>query len=137
MWCSSNHFRTPMCASPIAPPPSRATPILGRGRGEGFCCASEGSGSRRNRKFKTMRRMGSLLSGPSKSRNSQVFNEFGSAWRFQQERMEVSGAFLFLQDIAAIHNQDLSGDVGSFRRSEETNRGGDFIRRAGAAERRV
>src|SRR6266849_1549964 len=36
MWCSSNHFRTPTWASPSAPPPSRATPILGRLVGAGF-----------------------------------------------------------------------------------------------------
>src|SRR5437016_14208100 len=33
MWCSSNHLRTPTWASPRAPPPSRATPILGREAG--------------------------------------------------------------------------------------------------------
>ncbi len=46
-----------MCASPMAPPPSSATPILGRGRGAGFCCARKDSGSRSNNKMKTMRRM--------------------------------------------------------------------------------
>src|SRR5271169_1284082 len=31
MWWSSNHWSTPMCASPSAPPPSSATPIFSRG----------------------------------------------------------------------------------------------------------
>src|SRR6266851_5274353 len=69
--------------------------------------------------------------------NPRMKNEFVSAWRFQQGRKEASGNFLFLQDVAAIDHQDLSGDVGSFRRGEEANRGGDFVRRAGAAERRM
>ena len=78
-----------------------------------------------------------LLSGPSKSLNSQMFNEFGAARRFQQARMEASGTFVFLQDVASIDDEDLSGDVRRFRRSKETNRGGDFVGRAGAAERRM
>src|SRR5260370_33299780 len=28
MWWSSNHWSTPICARPSAPPPSRATPIF-------------------------------------------------------------------------------------------------------------
>src|SRR5450759_4562166 len=28
IWWSSNHWSTPICARPSAPPPSRATPIL-------------------------------------------------------------------------------------------------------------
>src|SRR5258708_28026269 len=39
MWCSLNHLRTPTWASPSAPPPSRATPILGRVVGAGFASA--------------------------------------------------------------------------------------------------
>jgi len=34
-----------------------------------------------------------------------------------------------------MDHQDLSSNVGSFGRSEETNRGSHFLRRAGAAER--
>src|SRR5216683_1996636 len=112
MWCSSNHFRTPMCASPMAPPPSSATPVLGRGRDEGFCCGRKGHGSRRNTKMKTTRRM----RPPQwcvKIAQSQMFNEFGAAWRFQQARKEDSGTLVFLKDIASIDHQDLSGDVGS------------------------
>src|SRR5215469_10577598 len=30
MWCSSNHLSTPTCACPSAPPPSSATPTVGR-----------------------------------------------------------------------------------------------------------
>src|SRR6202022_211134 len=30
VWCSSNHWSTPICARPSAPPPSSATPIFGR-----------------------------------------------------------------------------------------------------------
>src|ERR1019366_9384457 len=30
MWWSSNHWSTPICARPNAPPPSRATPIFRR-----------------------------------------------------------------------------------------------------------
>src|ERR1700675_1008915 len=30
MWCSSNHWSTPTCANPSAPPPSSATPIRAR-----------------------------------------------------------------------------------------------------------
>src|SRR5215469_6911521 len=30
MWCSSNHLITPTCACPSAPPPSSATPTVGR-----------------------------------------------------------------------------------------------------------
>src|ERR1700757_4758590 len=41
MWCSSNHFRTPTWASPSAPPPSRATPILGRVAGMGLASGVE------------------------------------------------------------------------------------------------
>src|SRR6266436_1992599 len=134
MWCSSNHFRTPMCARPRAPPPSRATPILGRGCGAEFCCASNGSGRRSNSVIKTMRRM----EVPQRSVNCpiyQIIYEFGAEWRFQQARKEVSGTFVFLQDIAAIDNQDLAGDIGSFRRSEEANRGCYFVGRAGSEER--
>ena len=60
--------------------------------------------------------------------------EFGAGWRFQQAGKEVSGTFVFLQDIAAVDNQDLAGDVGSFRRGEEANGGGYFVGRAGAAK---
>src|SRR5437879_12386675 len=66
-----------------------------------------------------------------------MFNEFGAAWRFQQARKEDSGTLVFLKDIASIDDQNLPGNVGSFRRSEEANRGGDFVGRAGAAERRM
>src|SRR5260370_29463674 len=78
-----------------------------------------------------------LLSGASKSLDSQMFNEFGSAWRFQQARKEDLGTLVFLQDIASIDDQDLAGDVGSFRRSEEENRGRDFIERARAPNPRI
>src|SRR5260370_4282356 len=138
MWCSSNHLRTPMCARPKAPPPSSATPILGRGRvGEEFCCPRKGHGSRSNRKLKTMRRMQASSVIRQKLLNSPVNYEFGAGWRFQQAGKEVSGTFVFLQDIAAVDNQDLAGDVGSFRRGEKANRGGAFCGRAGAAERRM
>src|SRR6266702_8763410 len=40
IWCSSNHLRTPTWASPSAPPPSRATPILGREAGAGLASAA-------------------------------------------------------------------------------------------------
>ena len=78
-----------------------------------------------------------LLSGPSKSLNSQMFNEFGAARRFQQARKQGSGTFVFLQDVASINHENLPGDVGRFRRSKETNRGGYFVGRASAAERRM
>src|SRR5260370_36768769 len=69
--------------------------------------------------------------------NSRMKNEFGSAWRFQQGRKDASGNFLFLQDVAAIDHQDLSGDRGSFQPGAEANRAGDFLRRASTAERRI
>ena len=39
MWCCSNHSITPTCARARAPPPSNASPILGRGPGSSraFC----------------------------------------------------------------------------------------------------
>jgi hypothetical protein len=40
--------------------------------------------------------------GRSKSLDSQMFNEFGAARRFQQARKEDSGALVFLKDIASI-----------------------------------
>src|SRR2546426_1925354 len=51
--------------------------------------------------------------------------------------LEASGTFVFLQDVASIDHQNLPGDVGRFRRSKETNRGGYFVGRASAAERRM
>src|SRR5690242_5063640 len=47
IWCSSNHLRTPTWASPRAPPPSRARPILGRDAGVGLASgvvAADGGG---------------------------------------------------------------------------------------------
>src|SRR5260370_991184 len=48
-----------------------------------------------------------------------------------------SAALVLLKDITSIDHQDLSGDVGSFRRSEEANRRGHFFRRPAPAKRRM
>jgi len=44
-----------------------------------------------------------------------------------------SAAFVFLEGVAAVDDQDLSGDVGSFGRGQEANRSGDFVGSACAA----
>src|SRR4029077_8145074 len=124
-----------MCARPMAPPPSSARPIFGRGRGVASCCARDAPGHKSSKRMKTMRRMQASSVVESKLTNSRIIYECGAAWRFQQARMKVLGNFLFLQDIAAIDNQDLAGDVGSLGRGQETDRGGDFVGSAGAAER--
>src|SRR5882724_4861866 len=75
-----------------------------------------------------------LLNSFSKSRNSRMNYEFGAGCRFQQARMKNSGTFVFLEDVAAVDDQNLSGDVGGLEGGEEANRGGDLVGRASAAE---
>src|SRR2546427_13138648 len=48
-----------------------------------------------------------------------------------------SSTLVLLQDVAAIHDESLPGDIGGLRGSEEADRGGNFIRRARSSYRRV
>src|SRR5947209_16533302 len=48
-----------------------------------------------------------------------------------------SSTLVLLQDVAAIHDESLPGDIGGLRGSEEADRGGNFIRRARPSYRRV
>src|ERR1700719_2260530 len=50
-------------------------------------------------------------------------------------RTFASTALVLLKDVPSVDHQDLSSNVGGFGRSEETNGGSHFLRRAGAAER--
>ena len=51
--------------------------------------------------------------------------------------VKIGRAFVLLDDISAVDDDHLAGDVGCGFASEERDSRGDFVRTAGAADRRI
>src|SRR5205085_6518324 len=57
--------------------------------------------------------------------------------RHNRQLVRVLGTFVFLDRVAAVDHDRLTGDVRRLRRGEERDGCGDLVRRAGAADRSV
>src|SRR5215831_1418795 len=119
MWFSSNHFSTPTCACPSAPPPSSATPTVrrdfvcglaspdvwaGASGAAAFSCATQGSAKSEARISVTIRRIVvpfAIFFG--KRRSADSFAQLITRW---QETLTVASCsyarYLFFLSAAAL-----------------------------------
>src|SRR5215472_9040229 len=121
-----------MCARPMAPPPSRATPILGRRRGvfgdavagtwaggvtgAASCCAWRREGSRHKKKTGRVRR---IRASKSANLGWPIFYLFGFSCVVLRCRDARFRQPSFLENVAAVRLENLAGYKGSFSGSQK------------------
>src|SRR5258708_39019721 len=127
-----------MCARPSAPPPSRATPILARGRFScadatagwfaEFSCAAVNRGNRKTTDIRRRTREARNMKPPDCVPEHEMRAARGGpsllaiAGQVHSVQMGTSDAALvFLKKISAIHHQRLPGDIGCVRGREEAD----------------